>query len=83
MVEYGVLAGKASTAVARSDGARCDRYISASVYSSWSPLRLRLAHWLQRLASFAGSTDTCPWSANVRDLGCVLARRSAVGSAAG
>ena len=59
MVEYGVPAGEVSTAVARSGGAQRDCHVSASVYSSWAPLSLRLAHWLQRLASFAGSTDTC------------------------
>ena len=60
MVVYGIPAGEASTAVARSGGTRRDRHISASVYSNWAPLSLRWAHWLQRLASFAGSMDTCP-----------------------
>ena len=59
MVEYGVPVGEASTTVARSKllggGALCDRIVPRS---SWAPFSL--AHWLQRLASFAGSTGTCP-----------------------
>ena len=62
MVEYGVPAGEAFTVVAHSQavggGARCDCMSHISVNSSWA--LLSLAHWLQILASFAGSTDTCP-----------------------
>ena len=42
MVEHGVQAGEASTAVACSGGARRDRHISASVYTSWALLSPRL-----------------------------------------
>ena len=69
MVEYGVPAGEASTVVELlGGGAWRDSMSHISVYSSWAPLSL--AHWLERLASFAGSTDSLVNQTVFRERAC-------------
>ena len=58
MVEHGIQAGEASTAVACSGGARRDCHISASVYTSWAPLSLRLGS----LAPETKLASLVPWT---------------------